>query len=998
MGGAILHIGAHPDDEDVGLLAYMARKFGVRIVYWSATRGEGGQNRIGSYKGEALGIYRTWESLDARLVDGGEALFGPFYDFGYCKTGEDALAKWGRYNLVREIVRAIRLTQPQVVIGRWTGKESDGHGHHQAVGSATLEAFDAAGDPDQFPELVNHELVAWQPSKLYHSTGGDWQPGEEGSFGEIQPNLERKDVVRINTGEFDPIAGRTYQEMAWLAFNKHHTQAMGFIPTQGDFYYYYTLYKSLVSETATSTPFYGGLDPRIVGLADYPGAGLEIVHKSLDEIKEYADSAYRLFRMDDPDEAAASVLDGLSALRRLHEAIAEEDIELLVRQNLDSYLKRKIDDFEKVAAQCLGIQLECLTFQAHVTPGQNLRFTSRIWNNGSVQIDRLTFELQLPYGWEARVENDFNGSLELGQAKFVHEVTVPREAKLTSPYWMAEPREPFHYTWPDGAPSSQPFGPALVEVECDIELGQYQLTLREPAVLREAFSGGFRELPLAIVPPISLIPKVSQQFMKAGQEPQELELKVVARSNEESGIVKGTLSLKVPRGWKVEPSKVHISLDEVGDTQSIRLKVLVPERTPAGEYQLKYVVRSGDRDYGFVLNPVRMGAPGLPQLPNATNCIKEEFVITPASIAVHIIDARFVSGLKYAYIKGVGEELLGTLMSFDLNIILLAEEDIGYTDFSEYDAIIVGPNAYLVRDEMAKNASRFRDYVGKGGTLIVQYQGYGYQNFDFSPYPIEYSQPHDRVTYADAPVKFLSPNHILLNQPNIITQDDFNGWVHDRGLYFFGKWDKRYESILSSHDPGEPPRTGGLLVASYGRGIYLYTGYSFFRQLPAGVRGAFRLFFNVLALPAAVILERVEFLRKAPLFSFMTEEQLQGVARLLTERWVEDGEYLCHQGDKGSELYIIVQGEVDIIDESNGASKIIHTDREGSCIGELAVLESIPRVAAMRAKGDARLLVLEGTHFQSLIYEHPNMSYRVIRLLVRRLANMPTEMLGEDSD
>ena len=337
-------------------------------------------------------------------------------------------------------------------------------------------------------------------------------------------------------------------------------------------------------------------------------------------------------------------------------------------------------------------------------------------------------------------------------------------------------------------------------------------------------------------------------------------------------------------------------------------------------------------------------------------------------------------------------------MSFDLSVDLLAERDIGYTDFSQYDAIIVGPNAYLVRDEMAKNASRFRDYVGQGGTLIVQYQGYGYQNFDFSPYPIEYSQPHDRVTYADAPVKFLSPDHILLNQPNIITQDDFDGWVHDRGLYFFGKWDMRYESILSSNDPGEPPRTGGLIVASYGRGTYLYTGYSFFRQLPAGVKGAFRLFFNVLALPAALILERVEFLRNAPLFSFMTEEQLHGVARLLTERWVEDGEYLCHQGDKGNELYIIVQGEVDIIDESNGVNKIIHTDREGSCIGELAVLESIPRVAAMRAKGDARLLVLEGTDFQSLIYEHPNMSYRVIRLLVRRLADMPTEMLGADSD
>ena len=979
-------------------MAYMARKFGIRIVYWSATRGEGGQNRIGPYKGDALGIYRTWESLDVRAVDGGEALFGPFYDFGYCKTGEDALARWGQVNLVREIVRAIRLTQPQVVIGRWTGKDSDGHGHHQAVGTATLEAFEAAGDPDKFPELNDHELAAWQPSKLYHSTGGDWQPGEDGTFGEIQPELERDGVVRIDTGEFDPISGRTYQELAWLAFNNHHTQAMGFIPSQGDYYYYYTLHKSLVTEAASDTRFFGGLDAGIVALADYPGGGSENIRKSLDKIKQYADKAYRTFRMDDPDEAATDVLEGLSLLRQLVETIAEEDLELLARQNLAAFLKRKINNFEEVAAQCLGLQLECITDQAHVTPGQNLRFTSRIWNHRDVQIDRHSFELQLPHGWEASKETELSDDSVLCQARVVHEVMVPREAALTSPYWLAKTHEPFRYSWPDGAPAGLPFGPALVEVACEIELGQYHITLREPAILREAFSGGFRELPLAIVPPISLIPKVSRQFMQVGSEPQELELQVVARSNEESGTVEGTLSLGAPPGWKVEPNKVHISLDEAGDTQSIRFNVLVPASIPAGEYQLKYVVRSGNRDYGFVLNPVRMGAPGLPRLPDASTCIKEEFVITPAWIAVHMIDASFVPGLKYAYIKGVDEELLSTLMSFDLSIDLLAEEEIGYTDFSHYDAIIVGPNAYLVRDEMAKNASRFRDYVGQGGTLIVQYQGYGYQNFEFSPYPMEYSQPHDRVTYADAAVKFLSPDHIILNQPNIITLDDFDGWVHDRGLYFFGTWDKRYESILSSNDPGEPPRAGGLIFASYGRGSYLYAGYSFFRQLPAGVEGAFRLFFNALALPAALLLERVEFLKNAPLFSFMTEEQLHGVARLLTERWVEDGEYLCHQGDEGSELYIIVQGEVDIIDESGGADRLVHTDREGSCIGELAVLERIPRVYAMRARGDARLLVLEGLHFQSLIQEHPDMAYRVIRLLVRRLADMATETMGEDGD
>lgn len=247
MGGTILHIGAHPDDEDGGLMAYVAHKYNARIIYWSATRGEGGQNRIGPYTGDALGIYRSWESLDARTVDGGEALFGPFYDFGFCKTGAEAQEKWGREKLVKEIVRAIRMTQPQIVISRWTGQPSDGHGHHRAVGAATLEAVELAGDPARFPELRTAGLAAWQPSKVYLSTGGDWQPGEKGSFGGIQPDFERQGTLRINTGEFDPIANQTYQEQAWMAINQHRSQAMGFIPNRGDYYYYYILHKSFSS-------------------------------------------------------------------------------------------------------------------------------------------------------------------------------------------------------------------------------------------------------------------------------------------------------------------------------------------------------------------------------------------------------------------------------------------------------------------------------------------------------------------------------------------------------------------------------------------------------------------------------------------------------------------------------------------------------------------------------------------------------------------------------
>jgi len=979
----VLHIGAHPDDEDGGLVAYMSRKFGVRTVYWSATRGEGGQNRIGPYQDEALGIYRTWESLDARAIDGGEALFGPFYDFGYCKSGEEALAKWGRANLVGEIVRAIRLAQPQIVIGRWTGTAKDGHGHHQAVGQATLEAFEAASDPALFADRLAGGLGAWQPQKLYYSTGGDWQPGEEGDFGLRQPELDDKGLLRINTGEFDPISGRTYQELAWLAVNKYQTQAMGFVPNQEDFYYYYLLERSLAPIPARETSFYDGLDPSITGLADYPGAESEAFRTLLEQIKRSAEKAFELFRVENPLQAGEAVMEGLSLLRELRAHLADGEMEAEAYPSLDGYLARKVNDFESVAAQCLGLQLDCLADRARMTPGQRFRVTSRVWNHGHLKINQISFKLRLSDGWEAHDEPQEHNS-NMG-----YEVVVASEAELACPYWLTERRDPYSYHWPDGKYASSPFGPALVEMEAEVRIGENRLTLREPAILRESFSGGFRELPVVIVPPISLHPRKNKEFMLAGTVEQSLELQVVARSNEEFGKVEGVLALDTPPGWTVEPEQVDLSLENAQDIAAFRFRVTVPSDISAGDYHLRYVVRSRGRDYDFVLNPVRMGAPGLPRLPDASTSIREEFVVEPAVITVHIIDAKFVPGLKYAYMKGMDEGVLETLMPLGLDFDLITDDELGYSDLSLYDAIIVGPNAYLIRNELAKNASRLLDYVEQGGTLIVQYQGYGYQGRGFTPYPFKYSQPHDRVTYENASVRILKPDLFLLNQPNLITDADFDGWVHDRGLYFFGEWDRRYEPIISSNDPDEPARDGGLLIANYGRGTYLYTGYSFYRQLPAGVKGAFQLFANLLAIPAARVLERVEFLKGVALFSFMSDEQLQGVARIMTEQWEGDGFYLCHQGEEGNDMYIIVDGQVEIIDESGSEDQVILTEQAGACIGELAALETIPRVAAMRTKGEVRMLVLQGSHFRSLIHENPDMSQRVIQMLVRKLADAP---------
>jgi LmbE family N-acetylglucosaminyl deacetylase len=988
MGGAVLHIGAHPDDEDIGLLAYMAHKFGVRAVYWSATRGEGGQNRIGPYQAEALGVYRTWEAMAARIVDGGEALYGPFYDFGYSKNADEALTKWGRTDTVREIVRAIRLVQPQIIVARWTGTPIDFHGHHQAVGRAAIEAFEAAGDPEHFPELEAQGLAPWQPLKFYHSTnnsGGDFSSGGDANFsGRINDDLEQDGVLRINTGEFDPIAGMTYQEQAWLAYNNHKTQAMGLTPAPGDFFYYFSLRKSPVSKRETG--FFDGLDPSLTGLADYPGEGSPILRTKLEHVKAKANDSIQKFQANDPMGASKPLLEGLSSLREIRAGLAKEGLDDNAQKAIDMYLARKIQDFEGVAAQCLGLNLECLTDHARVNPGQKFRITSRLWNHRGITIDEATFTLLVPDDWEVQSVEAKGSDKESNHPVAINDVTAPEMARLTCPYWLTHPRDRYRYRWPDSEPSVSPFSPSQVNVKCEVSRGEHQITLHKSAALRDSFPGGYRELTLSVVPPISLQPKNNHEFLQIKSSSQRLELQVAVHSNLEYASVEGRLELEVPTGWQVEPGHVDISLKKVGDVETARFTVTIPEDTPADNYLLLYVVRIGNRDYYANLNEVRMADPGLPGIPDKTNCIKEEFIIAPAEVNVHLLDVTFVQGQKYAYVEGASEEVLEALRRFNLDFHLIKDEDMDYIDLSQFDAVVIGPNAYLIRDALRKNAARFLEYVEQGGSLIVQYQGYEYQGKGFTPYPFHYNLPHDRVTYEDAPVTILNPDHFLFNSPNKITDRDFEGWIKDRGLYFFGRWDKRYETLLECNDPGEEPRKGGLLIASYGRGTYLYIGYSLFRQLSSGVPGAFRLFANILALPTARILIRAEFLKNVSLFSFMTEEQLQEVARIMSERWANDREYLCRQGDKASEMYIIVQGEVEIVKKIRSKEKVIRLAKQGEAIGEMAVLGKIPHVAAMRAKGNAHMLVIEAPHFRALTHQHSDISDRMIQILVNKLA------------
>lgn len=973
----------------------MSRGKGLRTVYWSATRGEGGQNRQGSDKAEALGIVRTWESLAARQVDGGEVRYGPFYDFGFSKSGDEALLKWGRDDVTRELARVIRTVRPQVVISRWVGGPEDGHGQHQAVGMVAEDAFEGAADADRWPEHFEHGLAPWQASKLYRSMQKDWQPGEDVILGGVVPEYERGNILRINAGDFDAISERTFQELAAIGRNRHRTQAMAELPESGDYFYYYSLVRSLIPVERPEHSFFDGIDAGLAGMAEYPGGGPDL-RPALVEAAARAEAAIHAYRPEDPTEAGQAVLQGLEALREALRIARSDRSHPLAGASrsgdgahaLQAALQHKIRSFEEVAARCFGIRVDCMVDPHRVVPGESVRISARVWCLGASRAGDAHLDLELPVGWTARSAKERAPRADPDGEPLLNsgfDVRVPEGAEYSCPYWLREPRRPYRYAWPEDERCGLAFDEPLVLARARVTLGSHRLSVAAVGASRETFVGGFRELPLAVVPPMALKPREGVLILPIGDEDRQVDLQVSVRATQEEG-AKGNLSLEIPERWDVRPAEIGLLFPRGGESRTVQLHVTIPGGTVPGVYHIGYGITSGQHRDGVVLQPVWQGAPGVPRPADEANCVTEAFVLAPAAVAIHLVSAAFVRTLRYAYVKGVDDEVLPTLAQFGLEMEVLSEEEMAYADLGAFDAIVVGPNAYIVREDVRAAAGRLLEYVEHGGTLIVQYQGYGYEAGSYAPYPFRYRQPHGRVTFPDAPVTVLEPDHSILHLPNTITAQDFHGWTHDRGLYFLGEWDRRYVPVLECHDPGEEPQRGGLLVANYGQGMYVYAAYSFFRQLPAGVPGALRLFANLLGLAEARILERMVRARKVALFSFMSDDQLHEVVRLMSERWYDHGAFLARQGEPGSDLFLVLEGEVEVL-KGDDETRKTYVAGEGEAVGELAVLTDTPRSASLRAKGGVKVLSMRGDHFRGLLREHWDLTDGVIHMLADRLAS-----------
>ena len=486
--GDVLHLGAHPDDEDGGLIAFVSHRYDARIVYWSATRGESGQNRVGPYLGEELGVYRTWEALAARQIDDGESIYGPFIDYGYSKTAREVLEKWGEEALVREMVRAIRWIQPQIVISRWRGDASDGHGQHAAAGAALLEAYGAAGDPERFPELARVGLAPWEPRRLLQVMTGDWQPGEHVEVGVERAEFEAEGYLRLNTGAYDPITGLTYEEQAALAFNQYLTQATGSVPRPGDYYRYLRVVHSAGDADGGGRDLFAGLDRTLTSLAEYPGGGSEPLRTELQALNELMAGVVGDFKLDAPAQSTSGLLELVRRLRRLVHDLPSFGLDTSAQRALARYLERKRTHAQTAAAACLGLRVDASVDAARLTPGDRVRLRCRLWAYGPEPPAKVEFrpELRLEGAAATRVDSGDDASA----VEF--ELQVPPDAPLSTPYWLRTPREPYRYVWPEEPFVGAPFDPPLLAVGCHVEIGGDRLELESAAAQREAFVGGER--------------------------------------------------------------------------------------------------------------------------------------------------------------------------------------------------------------------------------------------------------------------------------------------------------------------------------------------------------------------------------------------------------------------------------------------------------------------------------------------------------------------------
>jgi LmbE family N-acetylglucosaminyl deacetylase len=828
----VLYTAAHPDDENNALLAYLARGVFARTAYLSLTRGDGGQNRIGPELFEALGVIRTEELLAARRVDGAEQFFTRAYDFGYSKSAEETLAKWHREEILEDIVRVIRTFRPDLIISRFVGTALDGHGHHQAAGILTREAFSAAGDSSRFPHHFSQGLQPWQARKLF------WN--EFPSARQVVPKEAPRGAV-VDLSAYSLLLEKTYHQLGVSAQNLHRSQLSPRLPSQGE---RLDGFRRLDVEGRHSAEgLFDGMDLTLMRAAEglqQGSATAQRLRAELQQIQTLAEAAAERFRPQDPSTIVPLLWQGHGRIRCLRERLPSWTLDAAAADRIGHALRVKEEEFRTALERSLGLQIEAVAAAPSVVRGGTLTVNASMVNHSSHTIALESVYLQAPSGWEA-VPRPFQSTQLQPQQGFepAFQVTIPADAELTQPHWLERSRvgDLFNVTDPRGL--IYPFaGPLLGaslrwRIEADGFTGVVDSTRSVEFPVAGRGVGNMRE-PVRVVPELSLI--LEPPILIAPLTDQALKKPLTATVR---GHVTGDaiLRLQVPAGWTVEPPAHQITLHAVRQEVTRRFTVEIPALPADGSFRIEAMAdlegKQFSRGYRVIEYPH----------------IRSHMLYRDAVTRVEVFGVKIAPDLHVGYVMGAGDEVPGALAQLGVRVSLLSAEDLASGELDRYDTIVVGVRAYEFRPDLVANQQRLMDYVRAGGTLIVQYHTLAVDGIAFAPYPVKLSRA--RVVDETAPMTILEPRHVLFHWPNTITVRDFDGWIQERGLYFLEQWDERFTPLLESHDPGEPPQRGGMVIAPYGKGRFVYTGYAWFRQLPAGVPGAFRLFANLISLPRA---------------------------------------------------------------------------------------------------------------------------------------------------
>ena len=829
--GTFMMATAHPDDENNALLALLAKGQGHRTVLVTATRGDGGQNEIGPELFDALAVLRTEELLAAHRLDGAEQYFTRAVDFGYSFSQQETFDRWGEAEILADFVRLIRTVRPDVITG--LSPEGQGGGqHHQASAILAREAYAAAADPNRFPEQLREGLRPWQTKKFYYSAGFGF------GFGRGRGGPP-SDATTIDLARYDTLLGRTYAEIGSHARSMHKCQGTSpliMLPGQAAASYRLTDTSIPGWVANDESSLFDGVDTSIEGLARFAGtsppSGLQA---ELAELAEVAGQALSAFERGGAAAAREPAVVGLRLVRRIRGRLESLGLTEDAQWEINYRLAAKEEQFERAVVLAHGIRLEALADDGVVTPGQSLSITALVANRGEAAFAVKGVQFRGLSTVAAACAESPVPSADVYSC--VSELRVPGDAAATSVHWTHVPGAA-RYAFDGDVPYGAPFRPSPFVAEFDLEFDSSRVTVAQPIAHRygDDIFAGEKRTELNVVPRLAL--EVSPDVAIIPRGTGGSRVVRVTVSNAWPGPFDGTVRLDLPTGWTATPPTNLVRFSREDEAQTVRFSV-----TPAPQAQGEHVIRAiaetaeGRFDTGYQV--VEYSHTG------------RRHLVRAAESTLKLIDVEVPANLTVGYIEGVGDEVPPAIEQLGATVEFVDTDELAWGDLSRFDVILTGVRAYERRPDLRANNDRLLQYVEAGGTLIVQYNKFEFNDAQYGPYAAEVSR--NRVTDEQAPVRVLSTDHSVFGWPNPIGPTTWNDWVQERGLYFLGDKDPAYTDLVELEDTFEwnpGTKRGALVEARYGQGRWIYVGLGLWRQLPAGTTGAYQLLANLISLGA----------------------------------------------------------------------------------------------------------------------------------------------------